>query len=85
MFAHFTTNHAKDILGAKATHIAFEKKKMSQMDINVDNHQKHLHCKYMKNTTLQNFKGIENLCKHTEFRFEDGRGPTQSSRLSYNT
>ena len=52
VLAHLMTNHAKNVLGAKAAHIPFKKKKTSQVDINVNQLQKRIHCKFTKNTTL---------------------------------
>ena len=63
ILAHFMTNHAKDVLGARASYITFKKRKMSQVDTNIHQRQKRIDCKYMKYITLEELKGIENLCK----------------------
>ena len=68
-------NHGKEVLGAKAAYIPF-KKKMTQVDINSNQQQDHINCRYTKSTTLKELKGIENLCKQTELRYMDGRDPS---------
>ena len=78
-------NHAKNALGNKVVYIAFKKKGMTQVEITKNQLQKRIHCKYMKNTTIQELRGIENLCKETEFRFKDGRKPKLSSLLMHFT
>jgi hypothetical protein len=66
ILTHFTTNHTKDVFGDRIAIVPFKKGKQRQR-------RKHLHCQYLKNIQLQILKGIENLCKQTEFRYEDGR------------
>ena len=80
IFSHFMTNHAKGVLGDRAVYIALKKRKISQVEININQRQKRIHCKYMKNITLQELKGIENLCTQTEFRYENGREPDRKFR-----
>ena len=75
VLAHFEKNHVRDVFGARACVIPFRRGKPRQTDIDILQHQKRLHCQYMKNTQLRVLKGVENMCKQTEFRYEDGRDP----------
>jgi hypothetical protein len=83
IIAQFMTNHSKDVLGAKAVYVTFKKRKMSQVEINILQRQKRIHCKYMKNITLQELKGIENLSSNQSSGTRMEAARTASSRPFY--
>ena len=77
VLAHFEKHHFKDVCGTKAVLIPFRRGKPRQVDIDVLQRQKRIHCKYLQNTQLRVLTGFENMCKETEFRYEDGRKPAR--------
>ena len=81
ILAHFMMNHAKDVFGDRAVYIPFKKGKTGQVELNIQQHQKRLHCRHLKTPPFRHSSEMKTCAikQSSGMRIEEHQ--TASSRL----